>query len=101
MQRRWNAAVFSILIFSSTSNAFEKDTTQTYHANEVVVTATRSAILQDDSPSPINILTFQEIQRTNGSSFFRRFFFERLRSNGCVENCFISRDGCREYSCPL
>ena len=45
-----------------------EDSTRLYNAQEIVVTATRTAILQSDSPSPVNILTTQEVQRTNGSS---------------------------------
>ena len=68
MQHRWNRVIFSIFFFCTSAIAAENDTTKTYHANEVVVTATRSSILQNDSPSPVDILTLQEIQRTNGSS---------------------------------
>jgi outer membrane cobalamin receptor len=68
MQCRWNPVIFSILFVCISALAAEKDTTKTYHTNEVVVTATRSTILQNDSPSPVNILTIQEIQRSNGSS---------------------------------
>jgi outer membrane cobalamin receptor len=46
----------------------DDDSTRTYNAQEMIVTATRTEILQDDSPSPVNILSIQEIQRTNGSS---------------------------------
>lgn len=60
--------ILSIFFLHGSIIASEKDTTRTYHINEIVVTATRSAILQNDSPSPVNILTSQEIQRTNGSS---------------------------------
>jgi vitamin B12 transporter len=55
------------LSYGMPSSAGE-DSTRTYNAQEMVVTATRTAILQKDSPSPINILTTQDIQRTNGSS---------------------------------
>jgi outer membrane cobalamin receptor len=68
MQHSWNNVVFSILFFCTSAIAAEKDTIKTYHANEIVVTATRSTILQNDSPSPVTLLTLQEIQRTNGSS---------------------------------
>jgi vitamin B12 transporter len=46
----------------------DEDSTRMYNTQEMVVTATRTAILQYDSPSPVNILTTEEIQRTNGSS---------------------------------
>jgi outer membrane receptor for ferrienterochelin and colicins len=46
----------------------DEDTVRTYHAQEIVVTATRSSILPKDSPSPVTILTNQDIQQTNGSS---------------------------------
>ena len=68
MQHTSNPVVFSILFLCTSVLAAEKDTTTTYHVDEIVVTATRSTILQNDSPSPVTLLTSQEIQRTNGSS---------------------------------
>jgi outer membrane cobalamin receptor len=44
------------------------DSTRTYRADEVVVTATRSNIQPKDSPSPVQVITTEDIQRTNGSS---------------------------------
>ena len=55
------------LSFGILSNS-DEDSTHLYNAQEMVVTATRTSILQHDSPSPVNILTTQDIQRTNGSS---------------------------------
>jgi outer membrane cobalamin receptor len=45
-----------------------EDSTKVYHVADVVVTATRSEILLKDSPSPVQVLTTQDILRTNGSS---------------------------------
>jgi vitamin B12 transporter len=41
---------------------------KTYRTEDVVVTATRSVIQPKDSPSPVQVLTTQDILRTNGSS---------------------------------
>jgi len=57
----------SALSYGILSN-FDEDSTHIYNAQEIVVTATRTSILQNDSPSPVNILTTQDVQRTNGSS---------------------------------
>jgi outer membrane cobalamin receptor len=65
MQHRWNTVFFSILIFSTLVIASENDTTKTYHANEVVVTATRSAISPSDAPSPVQIISSSFIQQIN------------------------------------
>lgn len=45
-----------------------EDSIRTYYAGDVVVTATRSSIQAKDSPSPVQVLTAQDIQRTNGNS---------------------------------
>jgi vitamin B12 transporter len=68
MQHRWHIALFSTLFFSASVHGAELDTTQTYRADEVVITATRSSIQTADSPSPVKVLTTQDISRTNGSS---------------------------------
>jgi outer membrane cobalamin receptor len=65
MQHRWNAVLCSILFLFASAIAAEKDTTKTYHANEVVVTATRSAISPSDTPSPIQIISSSFIQEVN------------------------------------
>lgn len=44
------------------------DTARTYYADEVVVTATRTAILSADAPSPIQVLTAESIQQINGTT---------------------------------
>src|SRR5512140_1936838 len=68
MKHPWNPVVFAIFSLCTSAVAAERDTIKTYHADEIVVTATRSTILQNDSPSPVTLLTLQDIQRTNGSS---------------------------------
>jgi vitamin B12 transporter len=60
--------LMATVISSGKSAASDDDSTQVYHTQDMVVTATRSDILQRDSPSPVDILTTREIQRTNGSS---------------------------------
>jgi vitamin B12 transporter len=52
----------------STLSNSEEDTICTYNTQEMVVTATRSSIMPKDSPSPVTILTNQDIQNTNGHS---------------------------------
>jgi vitamin B12 transporter len=47
---------------------FPGDTARTYYADEIVVTATRTAILSDDAPSPIQVLDAQAIQQINGTT---------------------------------
>ncbi|RPI05943.1 MAG: TonB-dependent receptor [Ignavibacteriae bacterium] len=49
-------------------SAVQEDSVRTYQAQEMVVTATRSPILQNDSPSPVNVFTSEDIQRSNGNS---------------------------------
>jgi outer membrane cobalamin receptor len=44
------------------------DSTRTYHTDEVVVTATRTAILFADTPSPIHIISAESIQRIDGKT---------------------------------
>jgi vitamin B12 transporter len=44
------------------------DTARTYYADEVVVTATRTAILSADAPSPIQVLTAESIRQINGTT---------------------------------
>ena len=48
--------------------ASDEDSTRTYNTQEMVITATRSTIQSQDSPSPVTILSTEDIQRTNGSS---------------------------------
>jgi len=68
MQRKWNAFIFSILFFFSSGIAAEEDTTKTYHENEVVVTATRTAINPTDAPAQVRLISSEEIQRINGTT---------------------------------
>jgi outer membrane cobalamin receptor len=68
MLNQWNATICSTLIFFAMARAADGDTTKTYHTDDVVVTATRSVIQLKDSPSPVQILTIQDVLRTNGSS---------------------------------
>jgi outer membrane cobalamin receptor len=44
------------------------DTQKTYNADDVVVTATRIGILPNDAPSPIKVISFEMIQRINGTT---------------------------------
>ena len=62
-----------LLLFPSTlsrgmNSLADDDSTRTYQAQEMVVTATRTEIMQGDAPSPVHIVTSEEIQRANGSS---------------------------------
>jgi len=68
MKHTWNAAICSTIIFFASAIAADDDTTKTYHTEDVVVTATRSAIQPKDSPSPVQVLTTQDILRSNGTS---------------------------------
>ncbi len=46
----------------------EEDTTKIYHANEVVVTATRTAIAPEDAPAQVRLVSQEDIQRVNGTT---------------------------------
>ena len=60
--------VFPTAVLLCTSSPSDDDTIRTYNTQEMVVTATRSSIMPKDSPSPVTILTNQEIQNSNSSS---------------------------------
>lgn len=81
MRQQFKAILFFVpmaLSYGMLSES-EDDSTRTYHADEVVVTATRSAILSKDSPSPVQVLTVEDILHTNGTSVA-----DVLRSSGSV-----------------
>jgi outer membrane cobalamin receptor len=68
MQHSWNAVLFPTLAFFASAIGADKDTTKTYQANEVVVTATRTAIPIADTPSPIHVISYESIQRIDGKT---------------------------------
>jgi len=55
-------------IAASLAHATDNDTTKTYHAQDVVVTATRTAISFDDTPSPIQVISAESIEKINGKT---------------------------------
>lgn len=55
--------VFPVLAFGQ---EFRTDSAKTYKTEEVVVTATRSAISEKDAPSPTEVLGAREIRNANG-----------------------------------
>ena len=57
--------LFPVLALSQESLT---DTVKTYKAEEVVVTATRSSISENDAPSPTEVLGTSEIQSANGTT---------------------------------
>ncbi|HVN48372.1 MAG TPA: TonB-dependent receptor, partial [Bacteroidota bacterium] len=65
-------SVFFFIVFSfllrSLAIAAETDTVKTYHANEVVVTATRTAINPDDAPAFVQVVTAESIQGMNAKT---------------------------------
>jgi vitamin B12 transporter len=63
-------AMFLIVVLCPAVRAQNQqiDSTKTYQMNEVVVTATRSTISIKDSPSPVEVIDIQQIQRTNGGT---------------------------------
>ena len=56
--------------FISANLAFaaDEDTTKIYSGQEVVVTATRTAIAPEDAPAQVRLVSPQEIQRINGTT---------------------------------
>ena len=57
----------------------DDDTLHVYPMKDVVVTATRTTIFSKDSPSPVQLIAQQEIERTNGNSLA-----DLLRTSGSV-----------------
>ena len=68
MQYKWKVFIFLTYIFSVSLQAAEEDTTKMYHANDVVITATRSVISPYDAPSPVQIVSSSTIQQINGTT---------------------------------
>jgi outer membrane receptor for ferrienterochelin and colicins len=68
MRHRWNPIVISILFVCTSALAAEEDTTKIYHENEVVVTATRTAINPADASSSVQVISPEVLQRINGNS---------------------------------
>jgi vitamin B12 transporter len=56
------------VLFLSNAAAADADTAKTYHTNEVVVTATRTAIHPEDAPAQVRIVSTEDIQRINGTT---------------------------------
>ncbi len=48
--------------------AADDDTTKIYSVNDVVVTATRTAIAPEDAPAKVRLVSLEEIQRINGTT---------------------------------
>ena len=65
MQHIWNIVICSTLVLFASAIAADNDTTKTYHTEDVVVTATRSAISPSDAPSPVQIISSSFIQQMN------------------------------------
>lgn len=68
MRVLWRVLISSTIFCISSGFAAEEDTTKTYLANDVVVTATRTEILLSDAPSPIQVLSLEKIQSMNGTA---------------------------------
>ena len=68
MQSKWNTIIFSSIFFFTSVVAAEEDTTKIYHANEVVVTATRTAIYPFDASSSSAVISSEALQRINGNT---------------------------------
>ncbi len=67
MNRHFSLFLFCVPL-AAVHGELSGDTTRTYTADEVVVTATRTAILAADAPSPVQVLTAESIQQTNGTT---------------------------------
>jgi outer membrane cobalamin receptor len=85
MQQKLFSAICLVILLSSSAIAEDQDSAKTYQAKDVVITATRSDIQLKDSPSPVQIITTQDIIRTNGSSII-----DVLRSS---ESVYIKDQG--------
>ena len=48
--------------------AADEDSTRIYKANDIVVTATRTAIAPEDAPAKVRLVSSEEIQRINGTT---------------------------------
>ena len=68
MRYKWNTVVFSTLFFPVSVIAAEHDTTKTYRADEVIITATRTAMNPVDAPSPVQVISSEALQRINGNT---------------------------------
>jgi len=68
MNRVFKTIVWFALPVLALGQESQTDSTKTYRAAEVVVTATRSSIPEEDAPSPTEVLSAGEIRSTNGTS---------------------------------
>ncbi|MGD0591369.1 MAG: TonB-dependent receptor [Bacteroidota bacterium] len=68
MQHTLNFFFLTGCIAASLAHAAGDDTTKIYKGQEVVVTATRSAIAPEDAPAQVRLISSEEIQRINGTT---------------------------------
>jgi vitamin B12 transporter len=68
MPFNYHTLVFSIFFLSVSAIAAETDSTKIYHAEDVVIIATRTAINPIDAPSPIQVFSLESLQRMNGNT---------------------------------
>ncbi len=68
MKHNFKKLIFCLVLYFIPANGNEVDTVKVYKADDVVITATRSAIAISDAPTNIRFIDFAEIQNIGGTT---------------------------------